>query len=286
MGGQRLGAAHDAHRFHLLLAHHRAAAVLGGHVAVVAVDGREAHEVLARGTDRVDREPVAGEAVLGLERLLGLPGVLAGQVGRVAHLDHVVVDVEVGELLGLPLHDDGVVARVLERGAEEAVGLRRRGAAGQRAAGDHGEPARAPHRQAGQGPGGHDEAVVGMIPLHLRADLLVEDLGAEPDAPQVLAPVGLAPGLGPGLAGGEVHAEQLAGIRIDGRRRGLGGGACRGRGRAHRATVWGSWGDCDGRPRMVWGSSREVVWSAMNAGLTSNGFACRCAFQVERSTPE
>ena len=37
---------------------------------------------------------------------------------------------------------------------------------------------------------------------------------------------------------------------------------------------------------MVSGSSREVVWSAMNAGLTSNGFALRCAFQVERSTPE
>ena len=243
VGGQGLGAAHDAHRLELLLAHHRAAAVLGGHVAVVAVDGREAHQVLPGGADRVDREPVAGEAVLGLERLLGLPGVLAGQVGRVAHLDDVVVDVEVGELLGLPLHHDGVVARVLERGAEEAVGLRGGGAAGERAARDHGEPTRPPHRQAGERAGGHDEAVVGMVPLHLRADLVVEDLGAEADAAQVLAPVRLAPGLGPGLAGGEVHAEELAGVGVDRRRRGLGGGAGRGRGRAHRATVWGSWGD-------------------------------------------
>ena len=51
VGGQRLGAAHDAHRLELLLAHHRAAAVLGRHVAVVAVDGGEAHQVLPRGTD-------------------------------------------------------------------------------------------------------------------------------------------------------------------------------------------------------------------------------------------
>src|SRR6185295_3345682 len=170
--------------------------------------------------------------------------------------------------------------------AEEAVGLRGRGAAGQRAAGDDGEPARPPHREAGQRTGRHDEAVVGVVPLHLGADLIVEDLGAEPDAADVLAPILLAPGLGPGLAGRQVHAEELAGVSVDRRRRGLGGGAGRGRGRAHRATVWGSWGDCDGRLRMVWGSSRAVVCRAMNAGLTSNGFFWRCAFQVERSTPE
>ena len=37
---------------------------------------------------------------------------------------------------------------------------------------------------------------------------------------------------------------------------------------------------------MVSGSSRVVVCEAMNAGLTSNGLARRCAFHRERSTPE
>ena len=106
--------------------------------------------------------------MLDLERLLRLPGVLARQVRGVAHLDHVVVDVEVGQRLRLPLDDDGVVAGVLQRGAEEAVGLRGGGAVGQGAARDHGEPARAPHRQPGQRPGGEDEAVVGVVPARLR----------------------------------------------------------------------------------------------------------------------
>ena len=113
-------------------------------MTVVALDRGEADEVLPRGTDGVDGEPVAGETMLGLEGLLRLPGVLALEVRRVANLDRVVVDVEIGKLLRLSLHHDGVIARVLERGAEEAVGLGRRRSVGLRAARDDGESARAP----------------------------------------------------------------------------------------------------------------------------------------------
>jgi len=59
-------------------------------------------------------------------------------------------------------------------------------------------------------------------------------------------------------------------------RRGLGGGAGRGRGRAHRATVWGSW--VIATPARMVSAAAAGLWSAMNAGLTSNGFAFRCAF--------
>ena len=194
MGRERLGAAHDAHGLELLLAHDGAAAVLGGDVTVVALDRREADEVLAGGADRVDGEPVPRERVLGLERLLGLPGVLALEVRGVADLHDVVVDVEIGELLGLALDHDGVIARVLERGAEEAVGLGRGRAVGLRAARDHGQPARAPDRQPRQRARGEDEPVVRMVPVDLGADFFVEDLRAETDAAEILAHV-LSPGL-------------------------------------------------------------------------------------------
>ena len=103
--------------------HDRAAAVLGRHVAVVAVDGGEADEILPAtpGPYTLMRWPT--EPVLRLQRLLRLPGVLALEVRRVADLHHPVVDVEVGQLLGLSLDDDGVVAGELQRGAEESVGI-------------------------------------------------------------------------------------------------------------------------------------------------------------------
>jgi len=92
-------------------------------VAVVAVDGGEADDVLPRHPGPVHAHAVPAEAVLGLQRLLRLPGVLALEVGGVADLHHAVVDVEIRELLGLPLDDDGVVAGELQRGAEEPVGI-------------------------------------------------------------------------------------------------------------------------------------------------------------------
>ncbi len=206
---ERLRAAHDAHRLEPLLPHDGAAPVLGGDVPVVALDGGEAHEVLAGRTDRVDGHAMAREPMLLLERLLGLPGVEALERRGVADLDRVVVDVEVRERLRLALDHDGVVARVLERGAEEAVGLGRGGAVGERPARHHREPARAPDGKSGKRPRGQDEPVVGMVPVDLGPHLVVEDLGAQPDAAETVAHLFGAPGLGRDLPGGEVHAEKL-----------------------------------------------------------------------------
>ena len=242
MRREGLGAADNAHGFQLLLPHHSAAAVLRSDVAIVALDGGEAHEALPGGADGVDGQAMPGETVLELEGLLGLPGVLALQMRGVADLDDVVVDVQVGELLGLPLNDDGVVARVLEGRPEETVGLGRGGAVGLSAPRDDAEAARAPHGQPGQRARGQDEPVVGMVPVNLGPDLLVQDLGAETDTAHVLAHV-LGPRLGPDLPRGQIHAQELAGIagHGGGSGRGLGRGARGGRGRAHwTITDWGS----------------------------------------------
>ncbi len=144
---QRLGALHHCHRLQLLLAHDGAHAVLRGHVAVVALDGGEAHEVLAGGADGVHGELVARGPELAVERVLRVPRVEAHEGLGVAQLDHVVVDVQVDPVLRLALDDDGVVAAVLQIGAEEAVGLRGGGPVRPRPDRHHREPARAPHRQ-------------------------------------------------------------------------------------------------------------------------------------------
>src|SRR5206468_9525312 len=188
-----------------------------------------------------------------LHRLLGLPGVLALEMGGGSDFHRVVVDVEIGHHLGLPLDHDGVVARVLEGGPEEAVGLRRGGAVGLRPARDDSKPARAPYGQAGEGAGSQDEAIVGMIPVDPGTHFLVEDLGAQTDTAQILAHV-LRPGLRPDLSRGEVDAQELARIAGNGCgcRFGLLGGTCGGGERAHwTITWWGSRGDWEGRPRIV-----------------------------------
>src|SRR5262249_45190052 len=256
-----VGPTDDAHRLELLLAHHRPAAVLGGDVAIVALDGREADEVLPRGTDGVNGKAVAGQPVLLLQGLLCLPRVLALEMRGGTDLHRVVVDVEVRQRLGLSLDHDGVVARVLERGAEEAIGLRGGGAVGLRAARDDGQATRAPHGQSGQRAGGENEPVVGVIPVDLWTDLLVEDLGPEADSAQIVAHV-LSPGLGPDLSRSQVHAQELARVAGHGRgrRRGLLLRSGRGRGGAHwTITWWGSWGEWEARPRFVTGRSARTV---------------------------
>src|SRR5207237_1929076 len=65
-GAQRLRALDDRHGLQPLLAHRRAAAVLGRDVAEITLDGGELHEIFAGGTDRVDRELVTGEPGLAI----------------------------------------------------------------------------------------------------------------------------------------------------------------------------------------------------------------------------
>src|SRR5262249_31116199 len=192
-------------------AHHGAAAVLRGDVAEIALDRGELHEVLAGRADRVDRELMADEPGFAVERVLRLPRVQADQRFRVAQLDDVVVDVKVDPALRLPGEEDGVLAELFRVGAEEAMGLRRRGAVGARADRAHGEPAGAPHRKARERTGPEAEPVVGMVPRDVllaaaRRGLAVEDHRAETHATELGAHPLRAPRLGPALAAREVDA--------------------------------------------------------------------------------
>src|SRR5262249_44131162 len=292
-GAQRLGTLHDRDGLELFLPHHGAAAVLGRDVAEITLDRRELHEILAGGTDRVDGELVADEPGLAVERVLGFPRVQTDQRLGVAKLDDVVVDVEVDPVLRLPLDDDRVVAAVLEVRAEESVGLGRGGAVGAGPDGADGETARAPHRQTGERPRSQDEPVLGMSPRHaavaaLRRRLAIEDHRAETDAAEQFA-LGLGgPRLGPARAAREIDAQQVAGEAARARgRRGLRLGTlgC-GRGCGTHTATGVSPGAFDGRPRMVSGSKALVVLVAMKAGLMSNAFALRCAFQRPSPTPD
>src|SRR5262249_35656836 len=275
------------------LAHHGAAAVLGGDVTKVALDRRELHEVLTGRPDRVHGELMAGESGLAVERVLGLPCIEPDQRLGVAKLDDVVVDVEVDPVLRLPLDHDRVVAAIFEVGAEEAVGLRRGRSVGAGADGAHREAAGAPHRKARERAGAQHEPVVRMVPRDvrlaaLRRGLAVEDHRAQADAAELGAhPLG-APRLGPALAACQIDAQQLAGEPAGQRGRGgLRAGLLRcGRGRRSHTATGLSPGAFDGRPRMVSGSRLPVVFVAINAGLMSNGFFFRCAFQVPRPTPD
>src|SRR5580765_1109120 len=236
---------------------------------------------------------MADEPGLTVERVLRLPGVQADQRLRVAKLDDVVVDVEVDPVLRLPLDDDRVVTAVLQIGPEESVGLRRGRSV--RAGPDraHGETAGAPHRQARERARPQHEAIVRMVPRDvllapLRRRFAIEDHRAETDAAELLPHLLRAPGLGPALATREVDAQEIAGESAGARGRegfrfellGCARGCW-----THTATGL-SPGAFDGRPRMVSGSKLLVVFVAMNAGLMSNGFFFRCAFQAPSATPD
>src|SRR5207249_4042804 len=69
---ERSRALDDGDGLQLLLAHHGAHAVLRRHVAVITVDRREAHEVLAGRADRVYGDLMPGEAGLAVQRFLRL----------------------------------------------------------------------------------------------------------------------------------------------------------------------------------------------------------------------
>src|SRR3989442_11779060 len=127
-----------------------------------------------------------------------------------------------------------------------------------------------------------------VSPAALGRWLAVEDHGAHADAADEFPHRLGTPRLGAADAAREVHTQEVAGVAAGARgrgglRRGLRG--C-GRGRWSHTATGVSPGAFDGRPRMVSGSSALVVFVAMNAGLTSNGFFFKCAFQRPSETPD
>src|SRR2546426_6538761 len=127
-----------------------------------------------------------------------------------------------------------------------------------------------------------------VSPAALGRCLAVEDHGAQADAADEFPHRLGTPRLGAADAAREIHAQEVAGVAAGARGRcGLRRGLRRcGRGRWSHTATGVSPGAFDGRPSTVSGSSVLVVFAAMNAGLTSNGFFLRYAFQRPRLTPD
>ena len=163
----------------LLVAHDRTVGSQAGDARLVAQDG--GHEALVL-TGRADGGN-AGLVVRALPQLvLGGEVVQAPQVGRVADLDRVIVDVEVNGLLGLTGDDDAVIAGELELGAKAAA----EGGAAERARvgvadGAHGlhDGTAAVAHSAGDGARQEGDDVLGIESAHLRGALGPLDDGAQ-----------------------------------------------------------------------------------------------------------
>src|SRR5262245_60803012 len=287
-GTQRLRALHDRDGLELLLPHDGTDAVLRGDVAVVALNRREAYEVLARRPDRVDGELVSDQSQVAAERVLRFPRVLADVGLGVTDLDTVVVDIEIDPVFRLPLDHDRVVATVLQIRAEKAVGLGRGGSVGERTDRDDGEPARSPDRQPGERAGTEHEAVVAMVPRDVAlalARLAEEDHRAESGSAEQITHLVGRPRLGPCLPLREIHSQDLSGVPAG--RRGLRFTDLSGSAERHRThTATGvSPGAFDGRPSTVSGSSAPATPDAMYAVFTSNGCNLRWSLKRPNRTP-
>ncbi len=163
----------------------------------------------AQRTDAVQKGGAArAGAMLIADRLPRLPHVLAPQMPRVDESDLLVLDPEIGRMLGLPTHDDGVVACVLHLGSEGAADVRAAVDAGERRLADHFTARRRRSQGAGQGTRRDDDHVVGPERLGLRSRQVVQQ--ADTEAPG--ADVGPRPVLGQGLhfvmPGGQVDPQQ------------------------------------------------------------------------------
>ncbi len=84
-------------------------------------DAGEGHEILSTGSDHGHTDPLVAELLP--DRRLGLLGQQTPQCAGVADGDLVVFDEEIDRLVGLALHDEHVVARLLELGAPVFAGL-------------------------------------------------------------------------------------------------------------------------------------------------------------------
>ncbi len=93
------------------------------------------------------------------EEILGFPDRLAPDIGRIANLGPVILDMQVNGLVRLALDDQQVVAGELEFAAELAARVRAGDRAGQRALGDDRVAAAGRRHGAGQRTGGEYQLV-------------------------------------------------------------------------------------------------------------------------------
>ncbi len=215
--GQRLRVL-DVHRsvaldnqcLELLGTHDRAEAGAGGMVTGVHHDG-VGQQVFA---GRADGGHAGAHALGTVERLGGGAGAQAPHERRVLDLHVVVLDVEVDGLVGLALHDDGVVTGQLDAGTDHAaavgvddqVVLRERGKEAHRGA--------ASQRNAGSGQRADGVNDLGFLGKRIGAcgNFVVHDLVRQAHAADVFL-IRLRR-LGSDGARGQVHAQHLAGPAV------------------------------------------------------------------------
>ncbi|EKD97932.1 MAG: hypothetical protein ACD_23C00668G0001 [uncultured bacterium] len=133
----------------------------------------------------------AGQRVLQtlFDHLFGFPDALAPQVGGIAQLGHVIVDVQVNRLGRLAFEDDHVPARHLELGTPVAARIGAGNGTGQRAFGNDGVAATSRGHGTGQRAGGPDDLVLCRQWINFGINFFNQVLGTQ----ATRADVGLRP---------------------------------------------------------------------------------------------
>ncbi len=207
-GDAHCAAALHAHGLEVLGAHDPAHAASGvrqgvGHNG----HGRELFPGLADGRHHAVR------AHLLADLQAGAPNARAPQLRGVAQFHPGIADIQPHRFLGPALHDERVIARILELGGELAAHVpgahQRPGPAGGEDGGHRGA-AVAGHARARQHARGEDELVGGIKGAGSGGHLLPEDLVAEARAAEHF-PVPLSGVLGADLPCGQIHAQHLSG---------------------------------------------------------------------------
>ncbi len=203
--GAHRGVAPDRNALEPLGAHHGPDTAPAGEVVAGDVDVGEEHAVLAGRSDH------RGLDLWVLQRLLepgvGLPGPLAPQMVRGADLRLPVVDPEVDRGLGRAGDHQIVEPGPLQLRAEVASCARFQVQPGRRALGGDRDAAGAGGQGAVQGPGADDQAVLGVHGVRPPGDPLVEKLGVDASAADIIGGVLGGYGFFPDPPGGQIDVE-------------------------------------------------------------------------------
>ena len=202
----------DGDGLEVLRPHHRAQPGAPRRPVGVVHDAGVAHPLLPGEADADD--PGLAIAQLPLDRLLGFERPPPRQMGGRPDVDAVVDDGEVDQLRGLALHDDAVVAGVLELVRHEAAGVGLTEAVGRGGFRDDREASRAGRECARQRAHREHQPVLRPQGVAPPGDLVEQDPRPHPPAAQVPARPGPVERLDPALSAAEIHSEQSSCVSV------------------------------------------------------------------------
>ena len=204
----------DGNGLEILRPHHRAQPRAPRRPVGIVHDAGVAHPVLPGQADADD--PGLAVAQLPLDRLLGLERPPPRQMGGRPNLHPVIDDGEVDLFRGLALHDDAVVAGVLELVGHEAAGVGLTEAAGRGGFRDDHEATRAGCECARQRTHREHQPILRPEGVAPPGDLVEQDPRPQTPAPEILARPGPVERFGPRLSGAEIHPEQSSCVSVHG----------------------------------------------------------------------